>query len=78
MNQDMPEKKPKTQKEYLTWEAFKRDLESRVRSPLPIGIWLRARPKTPLPWHGGELQASLKELLRIQKSQRNKRDSSHS
>ena len=61
----LPKKITRSQSSYDTWDGFKRDLDSLAGTFLPVSWWLKARPKTPLPWSYFDMQVSLKEVFRI-------------
>jgi hypothetical protein len=56
-----------SQKDYKTWDTFKRALESRLGRWLTVDLWLRTKPKKPLPWNEADLRNSLSEVLIVQK-----------
>jgi hypothetical protein len=51
--------------EYKTWDTFKRELESNLGRWLTVDLWLRTKPKKPLPWNDVDLQTCLLEVLRV-------------
>jgi hypothetical protein len=61
----LPKKIAQPRSSYNTWYGFKNDLESLARSFLPVEWWLRAKPKTPLPWSNLDMQDSLVEVGKI-------------
>ncbi len=54
--------------EYKTWYDFKRAVESKLGRGLPVDLWLRTKPKKPLPWDYGDLRATLSAIVTIQDS----------
>ena len=62
----MPDTRSGTQVEYKTWFDFKRELETILGQGLPVGLWLRTKPKRPLPWYDTDLHTTLAELSKIQ------------
>jgi hypothetical protein len=54
--------------EYETWDRFKMDMESQLGQGLPVDLWLRTKPKKPLPWDYNDFQTALSEVKRIQQS----------
>jgi hypothetical protein len=67
----MPDTMLHPQKEYKTWDTFKRDLESKLGRWVTVDLWLRTKPKKPLPWNNADLQTSLSEVLRVQQEYEN-------
>ncbi len=57
-------------KEYQTWYEFKKDLEKKLGHFLPVNIWLCTKPKKALPWNSHDLQTTLAEAIKMQKSLR--------
>jgi hypothetical protein len=51
---------------YKTWYDFKRKLESELGRGLPVDLWLRTKPRKPLPWDETDLRVTLSEVARIQ------------
>lgn len=63
----MPDTMLNPQMEYETWDTFKRALESKVGRWLTVDIWLRTKPKKPLPWNDVDLQICWLEVLKIRR-----------
>jgi hypothetical protein len=51
--------------EYKTWFHFKRDLEIKLGKAVPVDLWLRTRPKKPLPWCKADFETTLSEVSAI-------------
>jgi hypothetical protein len=58
------------QRSYISWDSFKKDLESLGGIFLPVEWWLRARPKTPLPWTNLDMRDSIAEVIKIRQEAR--------
>ncbi len=52
---------------YLTWYAFKKDLESLCEHPILNNLWLQIKPQTALPWNSSNMRAAYvtKESLKL-------------
>ncbi len=52
---------------YLTWYAFKKDLESLCGHPTLNNLWLKIKPQTALPWDSSNMRAAYvtKESLKL-------------
>ncbi len=61
----MPPAISKRRIEYNTWYAFKKDLELILWCHLANDVWLRVKPRKPLPWHEPDMLASLSEFMKI-------------
>jgi hypothetical protein len=61
----LPDTLAQAQGLYNSWDSFKRDLESLGGIFLPVEWWLRAKPKTPLPWTKLDMRDSMAEVIKI-------------
>jgi hypothetical protein len=50
---------------YTTLDSFRKDLELLGASFVPVGWWLKIKPKKPLPWTRLDMRDSLAGLARI-------------
>jgi hypothetical protein len=64
----MPDAMLHPQMEYEYWYDFERELESKLGQYLNVDLWLRTKPKKPLPWNNADLQTSLSAVLVIQRT----------
>lgn len=54
---------------YDTWNTFKKDLELNLGHFLPNNLWLKSKPKKPLPWSNTDMKEAFMSLLRKQSRQ---------
>ena len=54
--------------EYKTWDSFKMAMESKLGQGMPVDLWLRTKPKKPLPWNYNDFQTTFSEAIRINQS----------
>jgi hypothetical protein len=52
-----------SRKEYVTWYAFKKDLEEHLWGHVANDTWLEIKPKRPLPWDETDMQIALFKIL---------------
>ena len=51
--------------EYDTWYEVKRDCEKLVGTGLSNRIWLRVKPRAPLPWNDTDKAVVLSRIIRL-------------
>jgi hypothetical protein len=61
----LPKTLAQAQASYNNWSSFKTDLESLARIFLPVEWWLRAKPKTPMPWTRLDMRDSMAAVVKI-------------
>ncbi len=64
----MPQKTSAVLTQYRTWYDFKRVLESKLGHALSVNLWLRVKPRNPLPWDESDLATSFAEVTKIKRS----------
>jgi hypothetical protein len=53
---------PRDPTRYDTWSAFKQDLELNLWCHVENSLWLKIKPKRPLPWHDSDMEAAISQL----------------
>jgi len=43
-------------------------MESKLGQGMPVDLWLRTKPKKPLPWNYNDFQTTFSEAIRINQS----------
>jgi hypothetical protein len=61
----LPKTPAQAQESYNSWDNFKKDLESLAGIFLPVEWWLRAKPRTALPWTNLDMRDSIAEVIKI-------------